>query len=115
MQCISNDNTIRSKYNGREHFYFHYKNTGDIAGKIVPPESRSVVMVIRRGDVIASTYTDIETGEYYFTALQRGYYELKIVARRLGFEPMIVSEVPVNGGNVTMISDIALNKLNGRQ
>jgi len=87
--------------------FFAKKNTGEIAGKVLPRDARALVFAINGSDT--STAKPEDEGRFEIRGLKAGTYSLFVKAQN-GYRDTSISNISVSIGKDTKLNTITLHK-----
>lgn len=87
--------------------------TGSVAGTVIPAEARPVIHALVDGngaeaDTVATTFADLESGEFMLVGLAPASYTISVEPRNEGYESTQIFSVPVTADETTDLGEIEL-------
>lgn len=83
-------------------------NVGNIAGTVLPPDARPAVYAISGQDTVATTFADIQSGNFKLVGLSEGFYLVSVDPREEGYEGTEIEDVEVTARETTEMGEIEL-------
>ncbi len=103
VQQKGNDLVLRSQLKA-----FSKGRSGEIEGRVLPADAKSVIMAINGSDTAMAKPDD--EGEFKFVGLNSGTYQIIIHATANNYKDTIINNVMVTKGEDTKIGTITLSK-----
>jgi hypothetical protein len=86
------------------------ENYGAITGAIVPAEVSTNVYVLAEGEIVATTQSDPESGEFVVDELPEGTYTVEIEPTSDEYESFVVEEVTVVADEINDLGELELER-----